>query len=107
VPLKFVETHFPDIPHGTGSSYLDFLRPYTLNQISSMPYGDFLSQEITFDNELESFLKVSSDNNHTNIVILQDHSTNENSFTLIGELRSIMMYLLVLLILFCAPSGKS
>jgi hypothetical protein len=55
VPLKFVETHFPISWYG--SSYLDFLRLYTLNQISSMPYGDFLSQEITHDNEFRIFLK--------------------------------------------------
>jgi hypothetical protein len=64
---EFVETRFPDIPPGTGSVYLDSLRPYSVNQICRMACGDILSDKITYNKEFEGFLKVSNGNNHSNI----------------------------------------
>jgi hypothetical protein len=64
---EFVESRFPDTLPGAGSVYLDSLRPYSVNQISRMAYGDFLSDKITYNKEFEAFLKVSNGNNHGNI----------------------------------------
>jgi hypothetical protein len=54
---KFLSTPY-------GLQYINSLLPYSVNQVSKLMYGDFLSSSITYDTEFAAFLSISDVDEH-------------------------------------------